>query len=112
MSNKYSLPEDGGAIEKTALQDIIHRYEKISTQVFPAETDGVRYVADRIVRAIADYEKSGPTSSKAAITASAGSSSTASTSSPTTSICPTVPSPRSVFPITAPPTRLPSAKST
>ena len=51
MSNKYSLPEDGGAIEKTALQDIIHRYEKISTQVFPAETDGVRYVADRIVRA-------------------------------------------------------------
>ena len=53
MSNKYSLPEDGGAIEKTALQDIIHRYEKISTQVFPAETDGVRYVADRIVRAIA-----------------------------------------------------------
>ena len=57
MSNKYSLPEDGGAIEKTALQDIIHRYEKISTQVFPAETDGVRYVADRIVRAIADYEK-------------------------------------------------------
>ncbi|MCX4282691.1 MAG: PIG-L family deacetylase [Alistipes sp.] len=57
MSNKYSLPEDGGAIEKTALQDIIHRYEKISTQVFPSETDGVRYVADRIVRAIADYEK-------------------------------------------------------
>lgn len=56
MKTEFTLTR-GGLIEASTLRDIIHRYEKIRTQVFPAEAEGVRYVADRIVRAIAEYEK-------------------------------------------------------
>ena len=56
MKTEFTLTR-GGLIEASTLRDIIHRYEKIRTQVFPSEAEGVRYVADRIVLAIADYEK-------------------------------------------------------
>ena len=55
MKTEYSLPQDGGLVEEAAPRDIIHRYEKIRTRVFADEQAGVQYVADRIVRAIADY---------------------------------------------------------
>ena len=55
MNSKYSLSQDGGLIEGAAPHDIVHRYEKIRTRVCPDEAAGVQYVADRIVRAIADY---------------------------------------------------------
>lgn len=49
---KYALPQDGGLIEEAAQSDILHRYEKIRTRVFPDEAQGVRYAADKIVWAI------------------------------------------------------------
>ncbi|MDE7077737.1 MAG: 6-phosphogluconolactonase, partial [Alistipes sp.] len=57
MDNKYALPEEGGPIEKAALQDIIRRYEKIPTHIFADPRLGTQYVAGLIVRAIARYEQ-------------------------------------------------------
>lgn len=52
MNNKYQLPKDGGLIAGAAPRDIIHRYEKMRTQVFESEYQGVQYVADTICRLI------------------------------------------------------------
>ncbi len=46
MNTKYSLPKDGGLIGASAPRDIIHRYEKIRTQVYENEYLGVQHVAD------------------------------------------------------------------
>ena len=56
--NKFVLPEDGGLIELQALRDIVCRYEKIKTHIFADASLGVAYVADKIVRAIKEYESS------------------------------------------------------
>lgn len=56
MNNKYKLPKDGGAIADAAPHDIIHRYEKIPTQVFESEYQGVVYVADTICRMIRQHD--------------------------------------------------------
>ncbi len=55
MKNKYSLTKEGGLITESAPRDIIRRYEKIRTRVYPNEYDGVQDVADIIVRAIRNY---------------------------------------------------------
>ena len=60
MNNKYQLPRDGGLIEEAAPRDIIHRCEKIRTQVFDSEYRGVQYVADIICRMIRSHEQSAP----------------------------------------------------
>ncbi len=60
MNNKYQLPRDGGLIEEAAPRDIIHRREKIRTQVFDSEYRGVQYVADIICRMIRSHEQSAP----------------------------------------------------
>ncbi len=52
---KCVLPADGGLIEEGAPYDIIHRYEKIPTKVFPTETAAVAMVADRIIQLINDF---------------------------------------------------------
>ena len=57
MNNKYSLPKDGGLIAKSAPRDIIHRYEKIRTNVYENEYRAVQYVADNIVKAIRMYNE-------------------------------------------------------
>jgi len=56
MNNKYQLPKDGGLIAEAAPRDIIHRYEKIRTQVFESEYQGVQYVADTICRLIRAHD--------------------------------------------------------
>ncbi len=58
MKHEYILPQDGGLIEEAAQNDILHRYEKICTHVFPHEQEGVQYVADRIALAIKNFESS------------------------------------------------------
>ena len=60
MNNTYSLSEYGGLIEDAAPHDIIHRYEKIRTRVCADEAAGVQYAADKIVRAITDYNLKEP----------------------------------------------------
>ncbi len=49
MKSKYSLPIEGGLIPNSAPKDIIHRYERINTTIFPTENEGVQYVADQII---------------------------------------------------------------
>ena len=56
MNTKYSMPKDGGLIGASAPRDIIHRYEKIRTQVYENEYLGVQHVADTIVKMIRRYE--------------------------------------------------------
>lgn len=56
-NNKYSLPKDGGLIAGNAPRDIIHRYEKILTNVYENEYDGVMHVADIIVKAIKTHNE-------------------------------------------------------
>lgn len=57
MNTKYSMPKDGGLIGASAPRDIIHRYEKIRTQVYENEYLGVQHVADTIVKMIRRYEE-------------------------------------------------------
>ena len=56
MNNKYSLPKDGGLIAEATPKDITHRYEKIPTQIYENEYEGVLYVADAIAKAIYEFE--------------------------------------------------------
>ena len=62
MNNKYQLPKDGGLIAEAAPRDIIHRYEKMRTQVFESEYQGVQYVADTICRLIRSHDRGTPVS--------------------------------------------------
>lgn len=57
MKNKYSLPTNGGLIPDSAPRDIIHRYERINTNIFPTENEGVSYVADLIISSINEYNE-------------------------------------------------------
>ena len=59
MSNGYRYQQEGGLIEESVFRDLARRYEKIRTQIFAEASVGVRYVADRIVNAIADYCRGG-----------------------------------------------------
>lgn len=56
MDSKYNLPRDGGLIIDSTPKDILHRFEKMPTEVFPTESEGVKYVADKIVEMINKYE--------------------------------------------------------
>lgn len=58
MKSKYSLPTEGGLITDSVPNDIIHRYERINTTIFPTEAEGVDYVADQIISYINRYNDS------------------------------------------------------
>ena len=47
----FSLPYDGGLIEKGLPQGILHSYEKIWTYIYPESRDASRDVADQVVKA-------------------------------------------------------------
>ncbi len=57
MNNKYSLPRDGGLILGSTPRDILRRYERMRTTVCENEYEGVRRVADMIVKAIRNYNE-------------------------------------------------------
>ncbi len=57
MESKYSLPSEGGLIPNSAPKDIIHRYERLNTTIFPTENEGVKYVADQIISCINKYNE-------------------------------------------------------
>ena len=59
MEKKFSLPQDGGLVLSGIPKDIVHRYEKIPTSIYETESEGVKYVADVVVKAINDHEVSG-----------------------------------------------------
>ena len=60
MNNKYSLPKSGGLIPDVTPSDILHRFEKIPTNIFTNEYDGVQHVADTIVEAIKNHKENRP----------------------------------------------------
>ena len=57
MNSRYQLPKHGGLIKDGAPKDIIHRYERMQTQVFENEFNGVQYVADIICRMIQNHSE-------------------------------------------------------
>ena len=57
MNSRYQLPKHGGLIKDGAPKDIIHRYERMQTQVFDSEFSGVQYVADIICRMIQNHSE-------------------------------------------------------
>jgi len=56
MNSKYGLPKDGGLIADEAFKDLTQRYERIATQVYDSEYNGVQYVAECIVNAIKKHK--------------------------------------------------------
>ena len=60
MKSKYTLPKDGGLITTGIPRDIYCRYEKIPTEIFDTEYDGVQYVAKLIVDAINAHNAAEP----------------------------------------------------
>ncbi len=64
MKSKYSLPKEGGLIASAVPEDIVCRFEKVPTRVYPDEYEGVQYVADKIVSAIAAHESDGAASGR------------------------------------------------
>ena len=60
MKSKYTLPKDGGLITTGIPRDIYCRYEKIPTEIFDTEYDGVQYVAKLIVDAINAHNSAEP----------------------------------------------------
>ncbi|MBP3317050.1 MAG: glucosamine-6-phosphate deaminase [Alistipes sp.] len=59
MSNRYSLPQDGGLRLEGIPKDIIHRYEKIPTSIFDDESAAVQYVSDLVIDAINSHAANG-----------------------------------------------------
>lgn len=57
MNNKFTLPKEGGLILESTPRDILRRYERIRTTVCESEYEGVQHVADRIVKAIRNYNE-------------------------------------------------------
>ena len=60
MNSKYALPKDGGLIADAAFKDLTQRYEKIATQAYESEYEGVQYVTDAIVAAIKAHQGEKP----------------------------------------------------
>jgi len=55
----FTLPKDGGLLEERIPKGILHTYEKISTEICSDSTEGSEVIADIIIKAIKDHEKSG-----------------------------------------------------
>ncbi len=52
----FSLPKDGGLIEKDLPKDILHSYEKIPTELFEESRDASIRIADKIIEAIKEHK--------------------------------------------------------
>jgi len=56
----FTLPKDGGLIEKKVPKGILHSYEKICTEIYDDSTAASDVIADIVVKAINDFEASSP----------------------------------------------------
>lgn len=52
----FTLPKDGGLIEDNLPRNILHAYEKITTEVYPDSTEASDKIADIIIKSIKDFE--------------------------------------------------------
>ncbi|MBO7300662.1 MAG: glucosamine-6-phosphate deaminase [Tidjanibacter sp.] len=55
MTSRTTLPADGGLRENETPYDIVHRFEKIPTKVYPSEGEAVVAIADKVVAAINNF---------------------------------------------------------
>lgn len=55
----FTLPKDGGLIEKDLPKGILHSYEKINTEIFDDADLASEKIADIIAKAISDHRKAG-----------------------------------------------------
>ena len=53
----FTLPKDGGLIEKNLPQGILHNYEKIRTEIYPDSTAASDVIADIVIDAIHRHEE-------------------------------------------------------
>ena len=59
MISRTTLPADGGLKENETPYDIVHRFEKIPTKVYPTESEAVVAIADKVVAAINNFSYGG-----------------------------------------------------
>ena len=52
----FTLPKDGGLIEKDLTSDILHSYEKIPTEIYEDQEDASKKIADIIISAIKGHK--------------------------------------------------------
>ena len=52
----FTLPKDGGLIEKNLPRGILHSYEKITTEIYPDSTTASDVIADIIIDAVRAHE--------------------------------------------------------
>ena len=52
----FTLPKDGGLIEKDLPSDILHSYEKIPAEIFEDQEDASAKIADTIISAIKGHK--------------------------------------------------------
>ena len=57
MKSKTTLPVHGGLREGVNPYDIVHRYEKIPTKVYPTESEAVMVIADKILWTTAEWRR-------------------------------------------------------
>ena len=53
----FTLPKDGGLIEKDLTSDILHSYEKIPTEIYEDQEDASKKIADIIISAIKGHKE-------------------------------------------------------
>ena len=53
----FTLPKDGGLIEKNLPKGILHSYEKIRTEIYPDSTAASDVIADLVIDAIHEHEQ-------------------------------------------------------
>ena len=58
MKSKTTLPVHGGLRKGANPYDIVHRYEKVPTKVYPTEAEAVQDIADKVVAAIKNFVQS------------------------------------------------------
>ncbi|MDR2886192.1 MAG: 6-phosphogluconolactonase, partial [Rikenellaceae bacterium] len=51
-TDKYTIQQQGGLVPDAEPDDIIRRYEKTPTMIFPSESEGAQWVAQRIIAGI------------------------------------------------------------
>jgi len=52
----FTLPKDGGLIENGLPKNILHAYERITTEIYPDSTQASDKIADIIIKAVKDFE--------------------------------------------------------
>ena len=55
----FTLPQDGGLIEKNLPKGILHSFEKISTEIYPDSTGASDRIADIIIDAVRNFQAAG-----------------------------------------------------